>query len=70
MESWKTKKIKSDLVKLKVGGDPVHEADEAPEGVNLVLHHKEKRGEEVGHTLQLTTFIMCGIWFMFFEENQ
>ena len=37
----------TDLVKLKVGGDPVHEADETPEGVNLVLHYKEKRGKEV-----------------------
>ena len=54
--------IKRDLVKLKVGGDPVHEADEAPEGVDLVLHHKEKRGEEIRHTLHVTTFIMCGLY--------
>ena len=52
----------TDLVKLKVGGDPVHEANETPEGVNLVLHHEEKRGEEIRHTLHVTTFIMCGLY--------
>ena len=39
--------MKTYLVKLKVGGNPVHESNETPEGVDLVLHHKEKRGEEV-----------------------
>ena len=43
----------TDLVKLKVGGDPVHEANETPEGINFVLHHKEKRGKEVWHALQV-----------------
>ena len=39
--------LKTNLVKLKVGGHPVHEADKAPKSVNFVFHHKEERGEEV-----------------------
>ena len=41
------KALDTNLVKLKVGGHPVHEADKAPESVNFVFHHKEERGEEV-----------------------
>ena len=32
-------------VEVEVVRDFVHEADEAPEGVDLVLHHEQDRGE-------------------------
>ena len=39
------------LLQLKVGGHPVHEANKAPEGVHLVLHHVEDGRQQVAHTL-------------------
>jgi hypothetical protein len=39
-------------VEVKVGRHPVHESDEAPEGVHLVLHHVQDGGQEVGHSLE------------------
>ena len=32
----------------------VHEGNKAPEGLHLVLHHKEERREKVAHPLDIT----------------
>ena len=39
-------------VEVEVVWDLVHEPDEAPEGVDLVLHHEQDRRQEVGHALK------------------
>jgi hypothetical protein len=43
--------LDSSGLKVEVAGDLVHEADEAPEGVHLVLHDVQNWGQQVRHAL-------------------